>query len=65
MPAARSPRVSIPIPASIDALAADDRLSRRDRARARLWVGTAVSKAGNHDYAGRVMLEATRRETIA
>jgi hypothetical protein len=36
-------------------LAVDDRLSRRDRARARLWVGTALSKDGNHDYAARVM----------
>jgi transcriptional regulator with XRE-family HTH domain len=41
-------------------LAVDDRLSRRDRARARLWVGTALSKDGNHDYAARVMLAATR-----
>ncbi len=41
-------------------LAIDDRLSRRDRARARLWVGTALSKGGNHDYAARVMLAATR-----
>ena len=38
----------------------DDRLSRRDRARARLWGGTALSKHGNHDYAARVMLAATR-----
>ncbi|MEW1659046.1 MULTISPECIES: hypothetical protein [unclassified Streptomyces] len=36
-------------------LAVDDRLGRRDRARARLWVGTALSKDGNHDYAARVM----------
>jgi transcriptional regulator with XRE-family HTH domain len=43
-----------------DCLAVDERLSRRDRARARLWVGTAVSKAGDHDYAARVMLAATR-----
>ncbi len=43
-----------------DVLAVDERLSRRDRARARLWVGTALSKDGNHDYAARVMLEATR-----
>lgn len=43
-----------------EALAVDDRLSRRDRARARLWVGTALSKDGNHDYAARVMLGATR-----
>ncbi|GAA4922292.1 hypothetical protein ACFPM3_02285 [Streptomyces coeruleoprunus] len=41
-------------------LALDDRLSRRDRARARLWVGTALSKEGDHDYATRVMLAATR-----
>ncbi|MER0482225.1 hypothetical protein ABR737_28465 [Streptomyces sp. Edi2] len=43
-----------------EALAVDDRLSRRDRARARLWVGTALSKDGNNDYAARVMLAATR-----
>ncbi|MGI5349257.1 helix-turn-helix domain-containing protein [Streptomyces sp. CA-250714] len=41
-----------------ETLAVDDRLSRRDRARARLWVGTALSKDGNHDYASRVMLAA-------
>lgn len=41
-------------------LSVDDRLSRRDRARARLWVGTALSKDGNHDYATRVMQAATR-----
>ncbi|MGX1851079.1 hypothetical protein [Streptomyces sp. NPDC055299] len=45
---------------SYEALAVDDRLSRRDRARARLWVGTALSKDGNNDYATRVMLAATR-----
>ncbi|BDH08678.1 MULTISPECIES: helix-turn-helix domain-containing protein [Streptomyces] len=43
-----------------ETLAVDDRLSRRDRARARLWVGTALSKDGNHDYATRVMQAATR-----
>ncbi|MCX5275430.1 helix-turn-helix domain-containing protein [Streptomyces virginiae] len=43
-----------------ESLAVDDRLSRRDRARARLWVGTALSKDGNHSYASRVMLAATR-----
>jgi transcriptional regulator with XRE-family HTH domain len=43
-----------------EALAVDCRLSHRDRARARLWVGTAVSKAGNHGYAARVMLDAAR-----
>lgn len=41
-------------------LARDDRLSPRDRARARLWVGTALSKDGNHDGAIRVMHAATR-----
>ncbi|GLW16371.1 hypothetical protein Stsp01_31140 [Streptomyces sp. NBRC 13847] len=41
-------------------LAVDDRLSRRDRARARLWVGTVLSKEGSHEYAARVMLAATR-----
>ncbi|MFD7447942.1 helix-turn-helix domain-containing protein [Kitasatospora sp. NPDC059827] len=41
-------------------LTADDRLSRRDRARARLWVGTALSKNGNHDYAASVMQAASR-----
>ncbi|WP_328720744.1 helix-turn-helix domain-containing protein [Streptomyces sp. NBC_00247] len=43
-----------------ETLAVDDRLSRRDRARARLWVGTALSKGGRHDYATRVMQAATR-----
>ncbi|MCX5341909.1 helix-turn-helix domain-containing protein [Streptomyces atratus] len=43
-----------------ETLAVDDRLYRRDRARARLWVGTALSKDGNHDYASRVMLAAIR-----
>ncbi|GAA3306083.1 hypothetical protein [Nonomuraea dietziae] len=43
-----------------ESLAVDDRLSRRDRARARLWVGTALSKGGEHDYAARVMTVAIR-----
>ncbi|MEU2668886.1 helix-turn-helix domain-containing protein [Streptomyces sp. NPDC007164] len=43
-----------------ETLAVDDRLSCRDRARARLWVGTALSKGGQHDYATRVMQAATR-----
>ncbi|MER5465448.1 hypothetical protein ABT010_33115, partial [Streptomyces sp. NPDC002668] len=43
-----------------ETLAVDGRLSRRDRARARLWVGTALSKDGNHGYAARVMRAATR-----
>ncbi|MCX4764136.1 hypothetical protein OG562_24885 [Streptomyces sp. NBC_01275] len=41
-------------------LAVDERLSRRDRARARLWVGTALSKEGNNAYATNVMVSATR-----
>ncbi|MEU8776068.1 hypothetical protein [Streptomyces sp. NPDC048606] len=41
-------------------LAVDDRLSRRDRARSRLWVGTTLSKEGQYGYATRVMLAATR-----
>ncbi|WP_431895945.1 helix-turn-helix domain-containing protein [Nonomuraea sp. bgisy101] len=43
-----------------EALAVDDRLSPRDRVRARLWVGTALSKGGEHDYAARVMAVAIR-----
>ncbi|MET7320408.1 hypothetical protein [Streptomyces sp. NPDC005549] len=43
-----------------ESLAVDDRLSHRDRARACLWVGTALSKDGRHDYATRVMQAATR-----
>ncbi|MFH8609371.1 helix-turn-helix domain-containing protein [Streptomyces sp. NPDC018029] len=45
---------------SYETLAVDERLSRRDRARARLWVGTALSKDGRHDCATRVMQAATR-----
>lgn len=41
-------------------LATDGRLSPRDRARARLWVGTALSKEGNNEYATNVMAAATR-----
>lgn len=41
-------------------LAADERLSLRDRARARLWVGTALSKEGNNTYATNAMTAATR-----
>ncbi|HZF88913.1 hypothetical protein [Streptomyces sp.] len=43
-----------------DLLAGDERLSLRDRARARLWVGTALSKEGNNEYATNVMTAATR-----
>jgi hypothetical protein len=42
-------------------LADDERLGQRDRARALLWVGTAVDKAGDHDHASRVMTIASRR----
>ncbi|GGS50238.1 helix-turn-helix domain-containing protein [Streptomyces cinerochromogenes] len=43
-----------------EALATDERLSPRDRARARLWVGTALSKQGDNEYAAQVMTTATR-----
>jgi hypothetical protein len=42
-------------------LAADERLSGRDRARSLLWVGTALSKDGHHKYATQVMTIATRQ----
>jgi hypothetical protein len=41
-------------------LADDERLSDRDRARSRLWIGTALSKDGEHGHATRVMTEAAR-----
>ncbi len=41
-------------------LADDERLSGRDRARSRLWIGTALSKGGEHGHAARVMTEAAR-----
>jgi transcriptional regulator with XRE-family HTH domain len=41
-------------------LADDERLSGRDRARSRLWIGTALSKDGEHSYATRVMTGAAR-----
>ncbi|MFE3073593.1 hypothetical protein [Streptomyces sp. NPDC059247] len=43
-----------------ETLAADSRLSLRDQARARLWVGTALSKHGDHTYAAQVMTAAAR-----
>ncbi|QTD99119.1 helix-turn-helix domain-containing protein [Streptomyces cyanogenus] len=43
-----------------EALATDGRLSPRDRARAQLWVGTALSKQGDNEYATQVMTTATR-----
>ena len=42
-------------------LGSDERLSARDRARARLWVGTALAKDGDHEYAARAMAGAARR----
>lgn len=41
-------------------LAGDERLSDRDRARSRLWIGTALSKDGEHARATAVMSEAAR-----
>jgi uncharacterized SAM-binding protein YcdF (DUF218 family)/tetratricopeptide (TPR) repeat protein len=43
-----------------EALAEDERLDCRDRARAKLWVGTSLTKEGNTAYAVRVMSDATR-----
>ncbi|MGW1976546.1 helix-turn-helix domain-containing protein [Streptomyces sp. NPDC001889] len=43
-----------------ETLAADPRLSPRDQARARLWVGTALSKDGQNTYAAHVMEMAAR-----
>jgi hypothetical protein len=42
-------------------LVADERLTGRDRARSLLWVGTTLSKDGDHDYAAQVMTTATRQ----
>jgi hypothetical protein len=41
-------------------LADDERLSARDRARARLWIGTALSKDGQHGHAARMITTAAR-----
>ncbi len=41
-------------------LADDERLSDRDRAQSRLWIGTALSKHGEHAHATSVMSEAAR-----
>lgn len=43
-----------------EALAGDERLSLRDRTRARLWIGTALSKDGKNDDAVQVMATATQ-----
>lgn len=42
-------------------LAADQRLSRRDQARALLWVGTALSKSAEHAPAAHFMTRAARQ----
>lgn len=44
-----------------EVLAGDGRLGPRDRARAQLWVGTALSKEGDNTYAVHVMHEAMER----
>ncbi|QVQ50585.1 hypothetical protein J4H86_16970 [Spiractinospora alimapuensis] len=44
-----------------ESLADDERLSRRDRSRARLWVGTALDKRGESDYAVNAMLKAAHQ----
>ncbi|GLF99445.1 hypothetical protein [Streptomyces yaizuensis] len=41
-------------------LTTDERLSLRDRACARLWIGTALGKEGDNAHAGRVMAAAIR-----
>ena len=43
-----------------DLLAVDERLSARDRGRAALWVGTALSKQGEHSEAAGLMVAAAR-----
>lgn len=42
-------------------LATDERLSHRDRARALLWVGTALSKDGDHAPAAQAMAHAAQQ----
>lgn len=44
-----------------EVLARDSRLSPRDRTRALLWVGTALTKQGCNDHAVTLMDEAIRR----
>lgn len=41
-------------------LAGDERLGARDRARARLWIGTALSKDGQHQDAAGIITAAAR-----
>lgn len=43
------------------ALSVDERLTPRDRARAALWVGTALSKNGQHEPAVQAIARAARR----
>ncbi len=42
-------------------MSSDERLSHRDRARALLWVGTALSKDGDHAPAAQAMARAALR----
>jgi hypothetical protein len=49
-----------PAAARYQVLSGDDRLDARDRARARLWLGTALSKKRHHDPALRAMSMAIR-----
>ncbi|MEU0236121.1 hypothetical protein ABZ234_00365 [Nocardiopsis sp. NPDC006198] len=44
-----------------ETLAGDERLDHRDRARARLWVGTALSKLGEYGHAAYVVQSAIRK----
>lgn len=46
--------------ARYEQLADDERLGARDRTRALLWVGTALDKHGDHDYATQVMTAASQ-----
>lgn len=50
-----------PAARSYQVLASDERLSHRDRARALLWVGTALSKDGKHAPAAQAMAAAARQ----
>ncbi len=50
-----------PAARSYQALTSDERLSHRDRARALLWVGTALSKDGEHAPAAQAMAAAARQ----
>ncbi|ROQ68239.1 hypothetical protein EDD93_2696 [Streptomyces sp. 840.1] len=49
-----------PAASRYESLAADERLNRRDRVRARLWVGTALAKQGHNRSAIELMHAAAR-----